>query len=455
MEHIEQIPKQLYENRNSSDIFDREIIAAILRIFNKKIVYQQIWDELTNKTEKITVPFFYNFGGNNSNSEKFIQDNYLFFGDNECTEIGLKKIDGNFDFYPRGELTLSSDTIDSGNITNRFVLGKFYKKEGDELKPYVSQLYSIPLTYNFNIEIKATTLTEVMKIKQAYREYFYKNKTTHINYRGLVVPVRIGFTEALTSETSQSYTMGGTDQKQYLSLTFSITVESYQPVFDPTTEMLADNTINNFGLGIGIEGNLAKTPERSIYTLNDISNSTIVSGTNVLLQWSYSFQYADLLNVEISYIDLSNNNEVIIDNVQNNNFYYWKIPEELGCITTIDLIIPNTDEVNVYQQPNIKIVPNLKTKIVSIDNISLINKGYFITDKNQIDGVISYMKLNKELEEIPVKINLLNNMINPEHPLEFEDFVYKNKISPLKINLLIKDSYHKETYFQMNNISII
>ena len=191
MEHIEQIPKQLYENRNSSDIFDREIIAAILRIFNKKIVYQQIWDELTNKTEKITVPFFYNFGGSNSNSEKFIQDNYLFFGDNECTEIGLKKIDGNFDFYPRGELTLSSDTIDSGNITNRFVLGKFYKKEGDELKPYVSQLYSIPLTYNFNIEIKATTLTEVMKIKQAYREYFYKNKTTHINYRGLVVPVRI------------------------------------------------------------------------------------------------------------------------------------------------------------------------------------------------------------------------------------------------------------------------
>ena len=44
MEHIEQIPKQLYENRNSSDIFYREIIAAILRIFNKKtfIFYKNI-----------------------------------------------------------------------------------------------------------------------------------------------------------------------------------------------------------------------------------------------------------------------------------------------------------------------------------------------------------------------------------------------------------------------------
>jgi hypothetical protein len=37
-------PKQLYERRNTDDIFDRSVIIGVLRVLNRKIFYTQIWD---------------------------------------------------------------------------------------------------------------------------------------------------------------------------------------------------------------------------------------------------------------------------------------------------------------------------------------------------------------------------------------------------------------------------
>ena len=122
-------PKQLFERRNTDDVFDRQVLVGLLRILNRKIFYTQIWDNTEEGVQNVCVPFFYDFGGSNINSERFIQDNYTYFSSTECTDIGLKKIDGNFDFYPQGRLSMASVGIDSGNITNRFVMGKYTKRE--------------------------------------------------------------------------------------------------------------------------------------------------------------------------------------------------------------------------------------------------------------------------------------------------------------------------------------
>ena len=134
-------PKQLFEKRNTDDVFDRSVIIGLLKIFNRKLFYTQIWDDTEEGIQNVCVPFFYNFGGANMSSERFIQDNYTNFSSDECTDIGIKHIDGNFDFYPQGRITLSSASIDAGNITNRFVMGKYTKKEKGKLQSYVSYLY--------------------------------------------------------------------------------------------------------------------------------------------------------------------------------------------------------------------------------------------------------------------------------------------------------------------------
>ena len=189
-------PKQLFERRNTTDVFNRLVIMGLLRILNRKLVYQQVWNDSEDGIQNYTVPFFYDFGGSNSSSERFIQDNYTFFTSDECTSIGLKKIDGNFDVYPQGRVSLSSVSIDSGNITNRFSMGKYTKFIDGRLQTFTSYLYSMPLQFQFNLEIKCENMNTAFKIDEACREFFYKNKTYHFNYKGTVCPVRVGFPES-------------------------------------------------------------------------------------------------------------------------------------------------------------------------------------------------------------------------------------------------------------------
>ena len=37
-------PKQLFELRNTDDIFDRSVIIGLLKVLNRKIFYKQIWN---------------------------------------------------------------------------------------------------------------------------------------------------------------------------------------------------------------------------------------------------------------------------------------------------------------------------------------------------------------------------------------------------------------------------
>lgn len=84
-------PKQLFETRNTTDVFDRAILVGLLKVFNRRLFYEQRWDDTEEGIENVCVPFFYDFGGSNQNSEKFIQDNYTNFTSDECTDIGLQK----------------------------------------------------------------------------------------------------------------------------------------------------------------------------------------------------------------------------------------------------------------------------------------------------------------------------------------------------------------------------
>ena len=45
MAKTEIIAKQLYENRNTSDVFSRLVIMGVLRVLNQKLRYTQVWED--------------------------------------------------------------------------------------------------------------------------------------------------------------------------------------------------------------------------------------------------------------------------------------------------------------------------------------------------------------------------------------------------------------------------
>ena len=452
-------PKQLYETRNTDNIFDRQVIVGMLRILNKKLVYEQIWNDTEDGIEHVCVPFFYDFGGSNLNSERFIQDNYTFFTDSECTDIGLKKISGNFDVYPQGRLSMSSISIDAGNITNRFVMARYTKRINGKLKSFVSYLYSMPLTINFNVEIRCDSMNTAFKIDQAYREYFYKNMTFHFNYKGTVCPCRVGFPEqALQPTAGATITMGQAPSENYIKISFSLQCETYQPIFDPHNERPAEQYMRNLVSGINIQrhDNITQYEQDSITWITDFSDMVLTCGQSILLEWKWSVAYRDITQVDISYIDLDDNQEYLIDSIDNNSFYHWDIPVNfIENSTKIDIIIPNTDDCNVYTNPEIFVYPDPNTKIIDETTVYILNKGYFITAQKQVDAFMSYEDKAGNIIDVPIKLNLKNFMIDENNPIDFTCFVYNGIINKKQIKLIIKDHYNKNIMAESDIITIV
>ena len=451
---LEEKELNLYEDSNTSDVFNRSVIAGLLKILNKELVYTQIWDESEQQVEKVTVPFFYDFGGGNPNSEKFIQDNYIFFGSNVCTEIGIKKIDGNFDIYPQGRVSLSSVTIQSSSITNRFVLGKFNKKVDGQYKTYVAFLYSIPLDFSFNIEIRSENLNTAFKIDQAFREFFYRNKTFYINFRGMKIGCRAGFPDSNTMERSSTYNMGSGETDKYIKMAYTVSVESYQPVFDKDSEMLESNRIKTLShpVSVGDSSNEVRHLEFS----NELENQTLVASSEVLLEWKFYTEVTDTTSVKLSYHDYETGQDELIAYVADSNFYNWEVPRKDSTSTLIDTIIPNSSTIQIYENPKIIVVPDPRTKIVSPSNVYIKSKGFFTVKGNEVQGYFSYLvDKTGELHEVPFTLNLRNGMIDPTNPISFDCFVYKNEIKTHTIDLVIEDISNNQISDTIKNITLI
>jgi hypothetical protein len=63
-------PKDLFERRNTSDVFNRQVIMGMLRVLNRRLVYDNVWEK--DNIQPVTVQTFFDFGGGSSSSERFI-----------------------------------------------------------------------------------------------------------------------------------------------------------------------------------------------------------------------------------------------------------------------------------------------------------------------------------------------------------------------------------------------
>lgn len=339
-------------------------------------------------------------------------------------------------------------------------MGHYTKYVDGKLQTFTAYLYSMPLQFQFNIEIRCENMNTAFKIDQAIREFFYKNKTYHFNFRGTVVPVRVGFPESsMNLSAGATYTMGTAPTDNFIKLSMSVQAETYQPVFDPYTEMPADCSINSPAYGIWVNNTTTEKPRRTgpIKWKTDFSNMVLVSGQEIFFEWVPNYMDRDLLQVDISYKIKGNDLEYQIDSTDNHNFYHWQIPYDFTDNQKIDIMIPNTDEISVATVPNIFIYPDPKTKIVDTYNVYIKSKGFFITPEpdGTVDAIISYVDKDDNIVEQNATIHLKNFMIDPDLGIEFECFPYNNTINPLEIQIIVRDHFQKENKIVSDWISII
>lgn len=249
------------EKFNTDDVFLRGVILGLLSKLNDEITYEQVGEDQT-KT-KIYIPFFYSLAGD----EPFLQDFYLSY---ETCDGKPAFAEGNYDVIPRGILELSSVNIDAASSTSRFVRASYVKEvekeTGSEMVTYSSYTNPIPLSIQVSARIKVDTINEVFKVQQSTVELLYKRFIYYFSYKGFRIPVQVSLPESLP-ERAANFSFGyGQSRTDGMTLSFNMTLETYLPQVDLTTERFRGNLMQG---GIRMKVDIGKAPE---------DKSTIIQG---------------------------------------------------------------------------------------------------------------------------------------------------------------------------------
>ena len=207
------------EQYNHDNIHARAIIVGLINLLNQEVFI--INTHSNERQDIVEVPFYYSTTGD----ERFLQDYFMEWRD--C--VHPKYLDGSFDPVPRGVVALTDMSINSSNLTQRWIRGNFNRIVDGRIETYNAYLNSIPIDMNFDVTMKVDTITEAFKIVQAVLEVFYRNQVYNTTFKGLMIPCQVGFPEqyTLTKNFEFSYP---SDTK--IEVTFSLAVETYFPVID-------------------------------------------------------------------------------------------------------------------------------------------------------------------------------------------------------------------------------
>jgi len=427
----------LHQRYNNENILSRAVIAGLLNILNNKISYEQVWSN--DDIETVEVPWFYNMSGD----ERFMQDFYTHYA--HC--LPPKPVDGNFDMIPRGILTYLGSVIDPVRITSRYIQGNFLKEVDGQLQTYRSFLYSIPLNINFECELWLDTQITALKVEQAIREVFYKTLTFYVYYKGMRVGCSVGFPEDITMEKNIIYSF---ESDNKIKIKFSLQVEAYQPVFDPTTEVNANDYMT--GLGYRIVAKPAEKNDGIIEFTTETKQSLpdgirIPKGDRILLEWDYKDENAIINRVDILWAYAGENEKFSIDRgVINNEFYIWNIPDNFTEFKSPVIIWPEND-IKIYRQPIVKILPNITTGEITNESFNIIDPGYFISPKSDSSSyiVLEMRNINNKVVytgDTSIYFSLIDNKLS-SFEVPGNDVVFPNapeNIPYKKIDLYVVNS---------------
>jgi len=440
----------LFQRYNNENVLIRAVIAGLLDVLNNHIQYSQVWgNDPIEDFENIKVPWFYNQSGD----ERFMQDFYTHYG--EC--LPPRPVDGNFDMIPRGILTYAGSGINAQRITSRYVQGRYVREINGKLEGFISYLYSIPLNVRFDLELIADTQITALKIEQEIREVFYKNVTYYVYYKGMRVGCTAGFPEEIVVDKNINYSF---ESDNKIKLTFQVEVETYQPVFDPTTEMSAKNSIKGFTYRLYDKD---EKDDGVIEIISPQTGLTFPKGNPLWIDWSFTEEGGIMRNVDISWVFSGSNERQEIERTQPNHEYYiWNIPETFTAYKEPDIIWEEDSAISVSRSPLLKIIPDINTGQITNSSFLAYSEGYFLTASDDAsiglqlemrddNGVISYT------EEGAMYANIKWNKLDKSNPVTVVDpsIFFPGTVDYKTIDLFVSNSVNPDVFGVVTNLTIV
>jgi hypothetical protein len=219
---------------NRDDSVIRHILIGLCADLNKKIylMNQRSQDERV----KVDVPFYFSFTGD----EDVLYDYFLL---DDSLDPDRKKAIGNYDVIPRGIVNVTSFSIDSAALLNKYVRGFYQKEVEGQLKAYTAQFQMIPVVMNCECKVWVDTQLDLFRItekiiKTLYKNNLYQVDVGHIEDGTYRVPSIYKLSEDYEMERPVEFSF---DDEKRKSVNFSIELNSFIPSFENDDEQFAGN----------------------------------------------------------------------------------------------------------------------------------------------------------------------------------------------------------------------
>lgn len=441
----------LFHKYNNENILIRAVLAGLLDILNNQIKYSQVWGDSAEEIETISVPWFYNQSGD----ERFNQDFYTHYA--VC--MPPRPVDGNFDMIPRGVITYTGSGINAQRITSRYVQGRYVKEVDGQLESYVSYLYSIPLNVRIDCEMWIDTHITALKIEQEIREVFYKTLTYYVYYKGLRIGNTVGFPEDVTIDKNIQYSFEA-DNK--IKINFQLEIETYQPVFDPTTEMKARSKIKGFGYNLYPQQEKSNINTIEVNTPNE--GAIIPKGIPIWIEWTANNKGIIINKCNLSWVYYGENDFYDIElGVPNHEYYVWNIPEDFTDFKEPAVIWEEDASTKVSKTPILKIIPDLNTKEITESSFQAIDEGYFFTlgDDASMNIQLEMRDDNDKITYTPdgaLWANIKYNTLDPAQPISIDpsvSIIFPGTVDYKHIDIYVSNTNDNDTFGIKRNIKIV
>lgn len=231
---------------NKDSVILRYVIVGLLAELRNKVYFYNQIDEDT--ISKISVPFYYSVTGN----ERFLLDAFLFGAIESGEAIG------DYEVVPRGVMQLTGISIDSGNMTNKFIRSQFVREFKGQLKTFSLETLFLPINLSFDITVVCSNNLEMLKVTESIMSKLYKATFFQIDLGMMRVQSSVEIPEDYSQERLFEYSLN--DKKEF-SVTFPVEVKTFMPIFEngillsEIIELTKETSINPNNIGIGMYRN--------------------------------------------------------------------------------------------------------------------------------------------------------------------------------------------------------
>lgn len=239
---------------DSDDSVIRHVIIGMLADLNNKIYFYRQLDK--NNRVVVDVPFYYSISGD----DQFLRDNFLFStptGPNCFPDAGFA--DGNYDQIPRGVVSLTGMSIDSGNLVNKRNMGSYTKMNHEgAMEGYVAEFEMIPITISVDVDILVNSMLDSLKITEAiikklYKSNHYNVEVGHLNEGTYRLTSYYAIPDDYNVERPIDFAF---EKKDEYKITLPLEINTFIPAFEWETEMHAGNRMFEIHNNIIVESNI-------------------------------------------------------------------------------------------------------------------------------------------------------------------------------------------------------